>query len=213
MSFLKKILPQKTYLTLTQLYSKVVPFWFIKLVDKTAPANKRYRFILELAQKNNIKTFIETGTYLGDTTNALSGHFDHIYTFEITEELVEMARKRFADRKHVEIVHGDSGEKLAGILTKVHEKAIFWLDGHYSEGFQHAKKYNLDTPIITEIKTIFESGIKDLDNVILIDDAFEFDGTRGYPTIEELRKLVSGYNKKYEVYVKYNIVFVLPNKR
>lgn len=199
--------------TIKKIYSKYAPFWLIKLFpNRTAPANKRYNFILEIAKKNNIKNFVETGTYLGDTTNSLSNYFDKIFTFEITEELVNLARKRFENKPHIEVIHGDSGIELKNILNKIDNKTIFWLDGHYSEGFLHAKKYNLDTPIIKEIDSIFNSKIKDLNNIILIDDAFEFDGTRGYPTIEDLSKIVNSYTKNYDTYVKYDIIYIVPKK-
>lgn len=201
----------KLYSLLVNIYSKIVPFWIIKLLPKrTAPAKKRFNFIKDLALKNNINIFVETGTYLGDTTNALSKYFKKIYTFEITEELVVLAKKRFEGKKHIEVIHGDSGEELIHVLPNIQEKAIFWLDGHYSEGFLHAKRYGIDTPIIKEIKTIFESNIKSFDNIILIDDAFEFDGTRGYPTVEELKSIVQAYNNSYDIYVAYDIIFIMP---
>jgi hypothetical protein len=201
---------RKIYTRLVSIYARFAPFWLIKfLPNRTAPANMRYHFIKELAVKNNIKVFVETGTYLGDTTNSLSRYFNKIYTFEISEDLVSMAKKRFENQKHIEIVHGDSGVELENILPKINEKTIFWLDGHYSEGFLYSKRNNLDTPIIKEIETIFKSNIKDLDNIILIDDAFEFDGTRGYPTIKELESLVNTYNDRYKVVVKYDIVFIV----
>ncbi len=196
---------------LKKIYAKFAPFWIIRLFpNRTAPALKRFNFILMEAKKNNIKTFVETGTYLGNTTDAVSGYFDKIYTFEITKELVEMAQKRFADKKNIEVIHGDSGVELKNILPKIDKSTIFWLDGHYSEGFVHAKKYDLDTPIINEIETIFTSNIKDFNNIILIDDAFEFDGTRGYPTIDELRNIVKKYTDRYDVFVKYDIVYIIP---
>jgi len=201
----------KLYTILVSIYAKIVPFWIIRLLPKrTAPANKRYNFIADLAVKNNMRIFIETGTYLGDTTDAMSRYVDKVYTFEISEELVQLARKRFADKQQIEIIHGDSGSALEGLLSRIHEKTIFWLDGHYSEGFLHAKKHGIDTPIIKEIETIFTSNIKDLENIILIDDAFEFDGTRGYPTIDELRALVARYSEAYDVSVAYDIVFIIP---
>lgn len=199
------------YVSLVKLYARFAPFWIIKLFPgRTAPANKRFNFIKDLAVKNNIKVFVETGTYVGDTTHALSSYFDKIYTFEISAELVALAKKRFQDKKHIEIIQGDSGAELEHILPKINEKTIFWLDGHYSEGFLHSQRHNLDTPIIKEIETIFKSNIKDLENIILIDDAFEFDGTRGYPTMEELRSLVNSYTSAYDTFVKYDIVFIVP---
>lgn len=198
---------------LKKLYSKLAPFWLIKMFpNRTAPALKRYNFILDEARKNNIKVFVETGTYLGDTTNAVSDYFDKIFTFEISEELVNMAKNRFINKSNIEIIQGDSGIELKNILPRINQKTCFWLDGHYSDGFLHAKKNNLDTPIINEIETIFNSNIKDLDNIILIDDAFEFDGTRGYPTIDELKKIVLKYTDKYNIFVKYDIVYIIPKK-
>lgn len=196
---------------LKNIYSKIVPFWIIKLFpERTAPAKKRFNFILALAKKYKIKVFVETGTYLGDTTAAVAKYFEKIYTFEISEELVKLAKDRFQNQKNIEIIQGDSGLELKNILSKINDKVIFWLDGHYSAGFLHAKKYNLDTPILNEIKTIFTSNIKDLNNIILIDDAFEFDGTRGYPTVTELKDLVKSYTDKYEVYIKYDIIYIIP---
>ncbi len=196
---------------LKKIYAKFAPFWIIKMFpNRTAPALKRYNFILEEAKKNDIKIFVETGTYLGDTTNAVSDYFNKIYTFEISEELVKMARNRFANKNNIEIIQGDSGVELKNILPKINQRTCFWLDGHYSDGFLHAERNNLDTPIINEIEIIFTSNIKDLNNIILIDDAFEFDGTRGYPTIDELRNIVSKYTDKYDVFVKYDIVYIIP---
>jgi hypothetical protein len=209
---IKKI-SQKIHSNIIRIYSKIVPFFIIKLLpNRTAPAKQRFNFILDLAKKNKIKIFVETGTYLGDTTNSLANYFNKIYTFEISEELVKLAKQRFKKKNHIEVIHGDSGLKLSEVLLKINEKTIFWLDGHYSDGFLYAQKNNLDTPIIKEIETIFQSNIKDLDNIILIDDAFEFDGTRGYPTFEELNCFIKKFTDRYSVFIKYNIIFIVPSR-
>ena len=130
--------------------------------------------------------------------------------------MVKLAQKRFQKYPHIHIIQGDSGEQLTNILPNINQETIFWLDGHYSENFLHSndkQKNNNETPIQKEISIIFESNIKNFNNIILIDDAHEFDGTRGYPTIEEVRHQVQGYNKEYNVYVKYNIIFVIKNMK
>ncbi len=208
---MKRFLPKKIYLFLVTLYAKIVPFWFVKLLtNRTAPMRLRYRFIKELSQKNSIPIFIETGTYLGDTTASLSDIFKKIITFEISTELVDLARKRFFNKPQIEVICGDSGTELEKVLASINEKTIFWLDGHYSEGFLYAKEQGLETPIKKEIHAIFTSPIKKLNNIILIDDAFEFDGTRGYPTLCELKDFVYKYVANYIIVVRYNIIFIVP---
>ncbi len=214
MNILKKVIPKKIYTNLTETYSKIVPFCVVKLLpNNIAPAKLRYKFILELAKENNIRNFIETGTYLGDTINSVKKYFDKIYSIEISKELVALAKKRFEKDKNINIIQGDSGEQLTYLLDNINEKTIFWLDGHYSDQFLFSdinQKGINESPIEKEIKTIFESKIKNLDNIILIDDAHEFDGTRGYPTIEEFKKLIEKQTSNYNVYKKYNIIFILP---
>lgn len=209
----KNNLKKNIYTKIISIYSKYVPFWFVKLFpQKTAPMRLRFNFIKKLAQKNNIKIFIETGTYLGETTNSLSKYFEKIYTFEISKELTVMAKKRFKKQSHIEVINEDSGEGLPKLLQKIDKKTIFWLDGHFSEGAIYSKKNDLNTPIIKEMIAIFESKIKNLNNIILIDDAFEFDGTRGYPTLEELKKIIYTYKNNYNIYIKYNIIFICPTE-
>jgi hypothetical protein len=50
-----------------------------------------------------------------------------------------------------------------------------------------------------------------LNHVILIDDAREFVGTNGYPTIKELKKLVLTKRKDWSFIVKYDIIRIHKN--
>ena len=63
---------------------------------------------------------------------------------------------------------------------------MFWLDAHYSSGV--TARGVVDSPIAQELETIFSHPAKG--HVILIDDAREFTGHGGYPTIEELYEFV-----------------------
>ena len=217
MNFIKKILG-KNYYKLTNFYSKIIPFWIVKkLKNKTAPMNLRYKFILNLAKQNNIKTFIETGTYLGETINSVKDYFDEIYSFEISKELVDLANKRFNKCKNIKIIIGDSGEKMPELLKNINTKIIFWLDGHYSKDFLFSDKsqeYNKnESPIKKELYNIFLNRNKKVEDLILIDDAHEFDGTRGYPTILELENIINNYNDNYKIKKFYNIIFILPKNQ
>lgn len=134
------------------------------------------------AQRHGLTTLVETGTYYGDTINALLNDFEAIYSIEYDPFLWERARKRFAPHPHVHCLQGDSAVKLPELLQTLQGPCLFWLDAHYSGGITgRAVK---DTPIVQELETIFAHGHPG--HVILIDDARLFNGENDYPTLEEL---------------------------
>jgi len=134
----------------------------------------------------HLKTFIETGTFMGGTVAAMKDHFEKTYSIELSERLAARARRLFRGCKQVEILQGDSAEILPGLLSKISEPCLFWLDGHYSGGVTALAK--IETPILQELRTILQHEVKT--HVILIDDARLFDGTHDYPTVEEIRALI-----------------------
>ena len=145
---------------------------------------------------------METGTYLGDMVEAQKKQFKKIITIELGIELFNEAKKRFFNDKNVRIVQGDSGKVLPDILKGITEPAIFWLDGHYSEGI--TAKGDKDCPIFEELNAIFCNS--KYNHVLLIDDARCFIGKGDYPTIEELTDYIRGKNEKYNVEVKCDII-------
>lgn len=147
------------------------------------PSRVKQRTLAGYGERFALRTFIETGTYLGETVEALKDQFDRIVSIELGAELFERARERFADLDHVEIVHGDSGEVLPDVLASVREPSLLWLDGHYSAGItaQGSEK----TPIFREVDAVLAHPVKG--HVMLIDDARCFTGEDGWPSIEELR--------------------------
>jgi hypothetical protein len=141
--------------------------------------------------------FIETGTYLGDTTSALKYLFDRIYTIELSHELYNRARAMFEKYGHISVIEGSSSEQLPLIMEKIDAPCIFWLDGHYSgEGTARGCE---DTPILAELECICAHRIKD--HVILIDDARLFTGSDGYPTMDSVKELVASHSSysRFEV--------------
>jgi hypothetical protein len=153
-----------------------------------------------------IQCFVETGTLFGDTPKALKNHFAELFSIELSRELAERATHRFRKYPHIHIVQGDSGERLADVLSGISERCVFWLDGHYSAGI--TARADLDCPIIQELTTIFNHKIGD--HVILIDDARHFDGTNDYPTIEQLRVFFAREKPTYHFSVSYDIIRAVP---
>jgi hypothetical protein len=65
---------------------------------------------------------------------------------------------------------------------------------------------NIETPVIAEIKNILSHPIKN--HVIVIDDARLFIGTRDYPTIEEVKKIVAQINNELNVEVVHDFIII-----
>lgn len=140
----------------------------------------------EFAEKFNLKVFIETGTYYGEMVEAMKPYFNQIYSIELSTELYERAKHRFAGDQRITILHGDSGHVLGELLPRLDQPALFWLDGHYSGG--ETAKGNKETPIYEELTHIFNSHQKG--HVIIIDDARLFGTDPAYPTLDELGEFI-----------------------
>src|SRR5271156_2760010 len=66
-------------------------------------------FVKELVLLRNSlpgNTWVETGTYRGDTTFFLSKHAKQVYSIEPEPDLFKMAQTRFAASGQVEIING-----------------------------------------------------------------------------------------------------------
>jgi hypothetical protein len=129
-------------------------------------------------------TWIETGTYLGETTRFLADNFPHVITIEPEPTLFARASERFAGDRGVRVVHGTSEARFDEVLGSVTGDVSLWLDGHYSAGVTF--KGEMDTPIVAELAAI-ERRPSDLGSVaILIDDVRCFGVDPGYPSIDHL---------------------------
>ena len=149
----------------------------------------KQQILLSYAEQYGLRVLVETGTYLGDMVEAMKDRFDRIYSIELDDDLFENAATRFASSDHVRIIHGDSGVLLNGVLSEINEPALFWLDGHYSGG--PTARGASDTPVLKELSHIF--GTARTGDVVIIDDAREFEysrHSRDYPTLRKLRKFV-----------------------
>jgi len=113
-------------------------------------------------------TWVETGTYLGDTTDVLAHMAAHVYTIEPAPFLAQRARERFSKVENVDVCEGLSEELFPGILEQLSGPVSFWLDGHTSGGMTHLGPQV--TPIREELATI-ATHLNHLGQVtVLIDD-------------------------------------------
>ena len=166
------------------------------------PSIVKQRVIINYQKKYNCSTFIETGTYLGDTVEALKTKFKKVISIELGMDLYINAKERFLNDKNIEIFQGDSGKVLPQIVLGLKDPAIFWLDGHYSAGI--TAKGDKICPILEELDAIFDNS--NLNHILLIDDARDFVGEGDYPTIDRLTDYIKSKNERYKVQVKHDII-------
>jgi hypothetical protein len=203
-SRLRKILPEFIYYRLQLLENYFeLKNWKNKEIKVPVPHIVKQKLIESYKKKYSISVLIETGTYMGDMIKSQLNNFTILYSIELSQELWQEAVKRFKKYKHVTLLQGDSGEVLIELMSKIQNRAIFWLDGHYSAGI--TAKGKKECPIYEELDAIFGSNI---DHILLIDDARLFIGEKDYPTIEELSKYILKYRNKSTIKIQDDVICV-----
>jgi hypothetical protein len=127
-------------------------------------------------------TCVETGTYLGETTEFLSRNYPKVISLEPHFILFENAKVRFESTPNVEVLNISSEDGFDKIVNNIFCSANFWLDGHFSgDGTFDGGGI---TPIEIELEVIKRYMKNMADISIAIDDfrLFQEDGSSGYPS-------------------------------
>lgn len=149
-----------------------------------------------LSYRNEINIFVETGTNLGYTTNAMKNSFEEIYSIELDIEKFNQVVARFVDEKKIHLYHGDSGEKIYEVMTEIKGPALIWLDAHDSS-------FDLDnSPVREELDAVFSHSEKG--HVVIIDDARHFT----MKDIREINKIARHY--RYHCVIDEGIIRLTP---
>jgi hypothetical protein len=184
----------------------ILDFWAAEL----RPHSVKVQTVINYGAYYKINTLIETGTYRGDMLKATLPQFKKLYSIELDPTLYLAAKIKFAPYPHVNILLGDSGKVLPGLLRIINEPCVFWLDGHYIPLTLNTAKGNVDTPIMQELSAILDHPIKN--HVILIDDARCFIGPnkvlKNYPTIREMKEFVAKKRSDLKFEVKDDIIHI-----
>ena len=146
-------------------------------------------------------TWVETGTYLGETTKFLSRGAVRVVSIEPEPDLYRRAQKRFSDIPNVELVNGTSEEVLEEVLNQIEGKVNFWLDGHYSAGVTYLGEKV--SPIEEELSAIDRHFKKFEEIAVLVDDVRIFDPLvaedSGYPTIDLLVDWAESHSLRWKI--------------
>jgi hypothetical protein len=124
-----------------------------------------------LGTSKNVDVWVETGTYMGQTTEFLARNTSRVISIEPSPELAKRAEVLFAQNQNIQIVNGLSENELPSILEALPSDSLniaFWLDGHYSEGSTHLGP--IETPIVQELRAIEAQLQKFQELAIFIDD-------------------------------------------
>jgi hypothetical protein len=123
--------PDKLWLKV--LKRKLTPdglFWKVRNYGPPSPQHIKTKILATYSLEN--ATWVETGTYLGDTTLKLSKIAKQVISIEPQAELSEFAKNRLKRCKNVDVINKTSENSIAEILESIAGPTCFWLDGHYS---------------------------------------------------------------------------------
>lgn len=154
-------------------------------------------------------TWIESGTFMGDTTAHLATQSQKVISIEPERHYAELATQRFRGNEKVAIICARSQDVIEGLLENVEGPVNLWLDGHWSQG--ETFKDESDTPIMYELESIsnllgIERRVKFavfVDDVRLFASQHKEDPTdmtrQGYPELKFLVEWAAKHNLSWTI--------------
>jgi hypothetical protein len=122
--------------------------------------------VTALRRQASSDTFVETGTYRGETAIWAAKTFTRVVTIEQAQSFYDAAKVRLAPLKNVEVRFGNSRTELSRLAESLSGPVVFWLDAHWSGGETYGQ--GDECPLLDELAVIAKRPNAD---IILIDDA------------------------------------------
>lgn len=168
--------------------------------------------VLKLSGSINSSTFVETGTFKGNTAIWAKEHFQKVYSIELSKFIYDKYCNELKD-KGINAIYGDSRSVLPTIIEEVqNERCVFWLDGHWSGGDTYGA--NDECPLIDELNCLTDRNR----DIIMIDDARLFLSApplphkpRNWPTVTEIINLLQSSSGRY-IQIIDDVIFAIPNE-
>jgi hypothetical protein len=136
--------------------------------------------VLLIRDNSGISTFVETGTFFGNTASWASSQFKKVITVERSESIFNKAVETYGHVQNIEFRLGDSVTELSKLIPTLKESSIFWLDSHWSGGETYGQ--DDECPLIEELKIFRSASSK---HVLMIDDARLFNSPPPLPHRKE----------------------------
>jgi hypothetical protein len=160
--------------------------YYLRNFTSPAPRFIKMRTLVNFAHPQG--TWLETGTYMGDTSRYLAKRYKKIISIEPSDYFFKYSQSRLQRFNNIHLINGTSEEHFEKALISATPIANIWLDGHFSEGGTYLGE-NM-TPILHELESICRNKSKFESVVIFIDDIRCFPRTanteNGYPQFQFL---------------------------
>lgn len=149
-------------------------------------------------------TWVETGTYLGETTRHLARRARRVYTIEPSPQLAARAKQSLSGCSNVDVLHGLSEDLFTDLVAGLDGSVSFWLDGHTSGGVTfHGPQV---TPIRGELAAIAANVSRFTRLAVLVDDFRGFGDIDGdYPSrdflVEWSRRLGLTWTVEHDIFI------------
>jgi hypothetical protein len=173
---------------------------YVKLIVENGYTPPKIHLTKENLEKyGNGETFVETGTYLGDTIDMVleSGLYENIHSIELNETLFRDAVSKYENVPSVDLWLGDSVDQLAIIVGNLSGPATFYLDAHASGPLSGGKSGG--SPVLDEVSIIAASPFND--HTIFIDDVRLFGSAEwSYVSKDDVISKLMEINPKYNIY-------------
>jgi hypothetical protein len=116
------------------------------------------------ATEYRLRTFVETGTYDGDTSAEMAAFGLEVYTCELSPEFYLRCRVRFGDNPRIHLSLDDSRVWLPRVLgSLLTGPVLVWLDAHHSDAGS-APGY----PLAEELKHVRGCDVTLIDDIRLL---------------------------------------------
>ena len=168
--------------------------------------------VLQLKHEYGLSTFIETGTYYGNTAVWAASHFDNVITIEYSKAIYDQAVARHGGIDNINFIFGDSRSVLKTIVPQLTATVVFWLDSHWCG--KQAYGENDQCPLLEEIDEINKSTIT---HFALIDDARLFTSPpplpnrlEQWPSIDEVVQALQSREDKYYIVIFEDVIIAVP---
>lgn len=163
-----------------------------------------------------LSVLVETGTFQGDTIELHQSSFDKIFSVELSEALWSDAVKRFQHNQHIQILHGNSQDKLRELVAELKSTGVlYWLDAHWCVASDTAGELS-QCPLLEELQAI---GSLNAESVVLIDDARLFlapplapHEISHWPSFHQIVTCLLSISEEHELMVVNDVIAFFPSK-
>lgn len=168
--------------------------------------------LVQLRDEYELRDFIETGTYYGGTAAWAASYFDRVTTIEYSRQIYEEALHRYGKIQNIDFILGDSRVVLKTVVPRLSNRAIFWLDSHWSGGQTYGA--HDESPLMDEIGTL---RMAKCTHFLFIDDARLFASPPPrhhhmdeWPSIDQVIRAIKSCNDEYYIVIIEDVIVAVP---